>query len=324
MTLKKFDLSITNANKGMALMLILWHHLFYEKPEAGWIVFQTALLAKVCVAIYVLLSGYGLAESAKKKKSEILSFYKKRAIKLYMNYWLIALIFIPIGTLFMGRSLESVFGENAYFGLFIQMTGIHMFTDVGYGYNATWWFISLIIVLYAIFPFVFFLAEKFKLWFLAFCAAVLFVPIPLINDWIFPFAVGVYLSQTDGFVKLFGWLQKQGNVRFLILFSLTLFFAWYRQNGYLFDSVRTDTFFGIMLILWTTELILVSDTAKKLLEFIGIHSFNIFLFHTFIYYYYFADLIYAFKNPLLIFAFLLIVCLIISVVIEALKKRLSF
>ena len=324
MTLKKFDLSITNANKGIALMLILWHHLFYEKPEAGWVVFQTALLAKVCVAIYVLLSGYGLAESAKKKKLEILSFYKKRAIKLYMNYWLIALIFIPIGTIFMGRSLESVFGENAYFGLFIQMTGIHMFTDVGYGYNATWWFISLIIVLYAIFPFVFSLAEKFKLWFLAFCAAVLFVPIPLINDWIFPFAVGVYLSQTDGFIKLFGWLQKQGNVRFLILFSLTLFFAWYRQNGYLFDSVRTDTFFGIMLILWTTELILVSDTAKKLLEFIGIHSFNIFLFHTFIYYYYFADLIYAFKNPLLIFAFLLIVCLIISVVIEALKKRLSF
>lgn len=324
MTLKKFDLSITNANKGIALMLILWHHLFYEKPEAGWVVFQTALLAKVCVAIYVLLSGYGLAESAKKKKLEILSFYKKRAIKLYMNYWLIALIFIPIGTLFMGRSLESVFGENAYFGLFIQMTGIHMFTDVGYGYNATWWFISLIIVLYAIFPFVFSLAEKFKLWFLAFCAAVLFVPIPLINDWIFPFAVGVYLSQTDGFIKLFGWLQKQGNVRFLILFSLTLFFAWYRQNGYLFDSVRTDTFFGIMLILWTTELILVSDTAKKLLEFIGIHSFNIFLFHTFIYYYYFADLIYAFKNPLLIFALLLIVCLLISVVIEALKKRLSF
>ena len=31
--LTKFDVSITNASKGMALMLILWHHLFYEKPE---------------------------------------------------------------------------------------------------------------------------------------------------------------------------------------------------------------------------------------------------------------------------------------------------
>jgi membrane-bound acyltransferase YfiQ involved in biofilm formation len=323
MTLEKFDISITNASKGMALMLILWHHLFYEKPEMGWVVFQTALLAKVCVGIYVLLSGYGLAESSKKKKLEILSFYKKRVIKLYMNYWLIALIFIPIGTLFMGRSLESVFGKDAYFDLFIQMIGIHMFTDVGYGYNATWWFMSLIIVLYAIFPFAFSLTKKFKLWFLAFCAVLLFVPIPLVNDWIFPFAVGIYLSQIDGFVRLFGWLQKQGNLRILILLSLTIFAAWYRQNGYLFDSVRADTFFGILLILWTTELVLVSSSAKKALEFIGIHSFNIFLFHTFIYYYYFPDFIYSFKNPLLIFTVLLGICLIISMGIEAFKKRVE-
>ena len=63
MILQKFDISITNASKGMALMLILWHHLFYEKPESGWLVFQTALLAKVCVGIYVVLSGYEIGRA---------------------------------------------------------------------------------------------------------------------------------------------------------------------------------------------------------------------------------------------------------------------
>ena len=324
MTLEKFDISITNASKGMALMLILWHHLFYEKPESGWLVFQTALLAKVCVGIYVILSGYGLAESIKHKKLDITSFFKRRLVKLYMNYWLIALIFIPIGTLFMGRTLESVFGEYAYFKLLIQMLGLHMYTSVSYGYNATWWFMSLIIVLYAIFPFVFLLTKKFKFWFLAFCAVLLFVPIPLVNDWIFPFAVGVYLSQNDGFVRMFAWLQKQGTLRFAVLLALTIFVAWYRQNGYLFDSIRADTVFGILLILWTTELILVSSRAKKALEFIGVHSFNIFLFHTFIYYYYFPNFIYSFQNPLLIFAVLLGTCLVISVGIEAFKKKINF
>ena len=324
MTLAKFDISITNASKGMALMLILWHHLFYEKPEMGWLVFQTALLAKVCVGIYVILSGYGLAESIKHKKLDIASFFKRRLVKLYMNYWLIALIFIPIGTLFMGRTLEGVFGEYAYFKLLIQMLGLHMYTSVSYGYNATWWFMSLIIVLYAIFPLVFPLTQKFKLWFLAFCAVLLFVPIPLVNDWIFPFAVGVYLSQNDGFVRMFAWLQKQGTLRFAILLALTIFVAWYRQNGYLFDSIRADTVFGILLILWTTELVLVSGYAKKALEFIGVHSFNIFLFHTFIYYYYFPNFIYSFHYPVLIFGVLLGVCLVISVGIEAFKKKINF
>lgn len=324
MILEKFDIAVTNASKGMALMLILWHHLFYEKPEMGFWVFQSALLAKVCVAIYVVLSGYGLAESVKRKKLELLTFYKKRLVKLYMNYWLIALIFIPIGVLFMGRTLEGVFGEHAYFKLFIQMIGLHMFTEVGYGYNATWWFMSLIVVLYAIFPLAYQLTKKFKIWFLGVATVILFVPIPLVNDWILPFSVGIYLSQNDGFVKLFAWLDKQGAWRFVTLFVLTALVAWYRQNGAIFDSIRIDSLFAILLIIWTTELVLVSTIAKKVLEFIGVHSFNIFLFHTFIYYYYFGDAIYFFKNPILIFSVLLGVCLVISVGIEYFKKVIAF
>ena len=324
MILEKFDVSVTNASKGMALMLILWHHLFYEKPESGWLVFQTALLAKVCVGIYVVLSGYGLAESIKKKGLDLGAFYKRRLLKLYMNYWLIALIFVPIGVWFMGRSLTSVYGEHVMQGFMLQMLGLHMFTWVSYGYNATWWFMSLIIVLYAIFPLVDALTKKFHLWFVAFTAVLLFVPIPLVNDWIFPFTVGVYLSQNNGFVKMATWLDGQGKKRFIILAIATLFVAWYRQNGYLFNSVRADTFFAILLILWTTEWIVVSSWAKRAFEFVGVHSFNIFLFHTFIYYYYFPEFIYAFKNPVLIFAALLGICLVISVGIEAFKNRIGF
>ena len=325
MILQKFDVSITNASKGMALMLILWHHLFYERlHDESFLVFQSALLAKVCVGIYVVLSGYGLAESIKHKALDLVSFYKRRVMKLYLNYWFIAALFIPIGVLFMGRSLESVFGENAYFGLLIQMLGLHMFTSVSYGYNPTWWFMSLIIVLYAIFPLAFYATKKFHLWFLAFCAVLLFVPIPLVNDWIFPFVVGIWLSQNDGFVKMFAWLDKQGKMRFLTLIILTCAVAWYRENGWLFDSIRADTFFGILLVLLTTEWAVASPKSRKVLEFIGVHSFNIFLFHTFIYYYYFPNFIYGFKNPLLIFAVLLGICLILSVGIEKLKEKIGF
>ncbi len=326
MVLEKFDISITNASKGMALMLILWHHLFYEFPESayGVIVHQSALLAKVCVGIYVVLSGYGLAESVKKKPLEIGAFFKRRLVKLYMNYWLIALIFIPIGVFFFGRTLESVFGDGAYFKLFVQMLGLHMFTEVSYGYNPTWWFMSLIIVLYAIFPLVFPLTKKFGIWFVAATAILLFVPIPLVNDWIFPFTVGVYLSQKNGFIEMIKWLDKQGAWRFVTLGVATVAIAYCRENGWIFDSIRADSFFAIVLILWTTELAVASNYAKKALEFVGVHSFNIFLFHTFIYYYYAKDFIYSFSNPVVMFVVLLGICLVISVAIEWFKKVINF
>lgn len=61
-----------------------------------------------------------------------------------------------------------------------------------------------------------------------------------------------------------------------------------------------------------------------LLEFVGKHSMNIFLFHTFIYYYWFRDFIYASRNPMVIYLLLLLICLLISVGIELLKKIIRF
>lgn len=50
----------TSVLKGIAICAMLWHHLFYENPEYGHIVWHFAMLGKVCVAIFLLLSGYGL------------------------------------------------------------------------------------------------------------------------------------------------------------------------------------------------------------------------------------------------------------------------
>ena len=51
---------------------------------------------------------------------------------------------------------------------------------------------------------------------------------------------------------------------------------------------------------------------------------NIFLFHTFIYYYYFEQFIFYSRNPIIIYSTLLAICLIISVIIEIVKKQIGF
>lgn len=85
-----------------------------------------------------------------------------------------------------------------------------------------------------------------------------------------------------------------------------------------FDSILT--LFFVMTYLKLAH----SGRLTKCLEFLGKHSMNIFLFHTFIFLYYFHDIVYCSGNPFLIFLTLLCSCLAISMGMEYLKKAIRF
>ena len=57
----------------------------------------------------------------------------------------------------------------------------------------------------------------------------------------------------------------------------------------------------------------------SLLKLLGFHSFNIYLYHSFINMYYFTDIVYWCNNPLVVFPFFVILCMIISLIIEKSK-----
>ena len=66
-------------------------------------------------------------------------------------------------------------------------------------------------------------------------------------------------------------------------------------------------------------------TIKKLTNpFIGKHSMNMYLMHTFIFAYFLYDFIYGFKYPVLIFGVLLLTSLLLSIVIGFLKGKIGF
>ncbi len=66
------------------------------------------------------------------------------------------------------------------------------------------------------------------------------------------------------------------------------------------------------------------EFSFQAISLLGKHSMNIFLFHTFIYYYWFQEYIYITRNPLIIYLSLLCACIIISIFIEQLKRVLHF
>lgn len=159
----KINLTISDTNilKGIALLLLLLHHLFYVQTglyddipiyKNIYLVNELGKFGKLCVAIFVFLSGYGLTIQAKQNKIQSLSkFYKKRFSKLYFNFWFIWIIFVPIGVIFFDRTFSSVYINHIWEKLVIDLLGLSCAFGFD-GYNVTWWFYSCIIILYLLFP----------------------------------------------------------------------------------------------------------------------------------------------------------------------------
>jgi hypothetical protein len=327
MNTRIFDKHATNACKGVALLLLLWHHLFFQCPEYGFVVYKTAIIAKVCLAMFVILSGYGFSESVRLKKTEFFQFYKNRLIAIYSNYWFIALLFVPIGVFFMGRTLQSAFTDHCYVKFLIQMTGLHRFVYSEYGYNATWWYMSVIIPLIILFPLFHYAVKKYGVFALLFLFALL-IPgkpiIPVLNEWLFPFALGIYVSQRNCISAISAYLNALGWTRYFLLSGVIIFIAVLRIYFPSLHITKINWLFGLAIILLIFELSMTFQIIGPALSFLGKHLFNVFLFHSFIYCYYWKDFIYSFKQPVLIFLVLLFLCVGVSIVLEYVKKVIGF
>lgn len=322
----ELSLSESNQLKGISLLLLLCHHLFYVQQGQYddilvynyGIVHQIGIACKVCVALFVFLSGYGLAKKYDNKVINIKVFYIERFTKLMMNYWFVWLLFVPIGILFFNRTFTVVYGNHILIKGIIDFVGLSY--SVGfYGYNATWWFMSCIIILYGLFPFLAKFCQNHCIVLLAISVVIVFFPMYIfspIKYYLFPFSLGIACAQK----KYFNIYVNNSLTGGKILIVTVLLFCIRNFVPYtlLFDGVLS------LFIIVSLKYINLDSTVINILSFLGKHSMNIFLFHTFIYHYYFHDFIYWTQNPILILLTLLLVCLSISTVMECLKSSLCF
>ena len=342
------SLSQTSSLKGIALIALLVHHLFYLRTGKYddihltgnlYLFNQIGLICKVCVSLFVFLSGYGLTVVA--DKTGIINkrtFYVRRFTKLMSNYWLIWLLFVPIGIFFIGRSFADVYaGHSIGCCLIADLAGLS--TALGWpSYNATWWFYSCIIMLYLLFPFIYQVIRKSLLGtciLLAVSIGIVFCPLTLIQPiryYLITFILGILFANQlvinnliifSGRWKILtrcmeGHALKGEKVIWILLMLVTLIIRNFIPYSLLFDSVICLAIYFVYInINWIKRF-------DKVLGFLGKHSFNIFLFHTFIYKIYWPEVIFWSRNPLVIFAMLLCISLLISIAIEYIKYRGRF
>ena len=318
--------------KGVAICFMLWHHLFFDTSAYGDFVQNTAFLGKVCVAMFLFVSAYGLTIQFADKKNykyqfpsftETIKFQAKRLFKLYVNYWFVFLIFVPVGILFFNRTLQIAYGIqiNKLNCLFFDFFGMQGFQS----YNITWWFYQLIIILYLIFPILYFAVKKMNIFILGFFFLILGfhqIRIPIVHDWLFPFALGISCALNKEKISMF--LNRiNRKILFISTLILLLSIAFLRLLEWRFGGIGMDGFFTLTWVLFIIISVREVRIVTQVLKYLGKHSMNIFMIHTFIFSYFYSGFIYSFKYPILIFSALLTYSILISILIEYSKTRLG-
>lgn len=309
--------------KGIALVLLLLHHLFYQQRGlyADWqgIVQEIGIFSKICVALFVFLSGYGIVKSARGKMSAK-RFCRKGFTKLYLNYWFIWLLFVPIGVFGFDITLQATYGEPFVLKLLSDLLGLA--TGLGVeSYNITWWFYSCILLLYLLAPGLYRWSERWPLrslavaWlFMEFCT--LQPVVGPIRYYLFPFVLGMVCAHKRWISELCQQARRYPWVAAVAFLALVLL-----RSGW---GIKEDGLLSLAVVVLFQLLRLGAGRGGTLLRMLGRHSFNIFLFHTFIYYYWLEEWVYWSANPLVAFLTLMLSSLVISMGMEQLKRVVGF
>lgn len=346
---KPFSKEDTAVIKGIAILIMMLHHCFLSHsrfedfyisfyPFSEAFIIKAAETGKCCVGIFTFLSAYGMARSFL-AASPGFDFTGKTAgrltLKRYINLmsgFLPAYLFGLIGCCIFQPSPLSVYKGWKTFPLYmlIDMLGIADLLKTP-SLVGTWWYMGLALTLILAFPLLLkaynkcgvFLAPAF---FCIICA--LNLEVTTYSRWILLAPIGILFADLNILEKIKAW-RVHGNpfMNFLIRFVIVSFFlfqaVWYSSWNYgklNYLTLILDTFLTVMVIIWCYLFITDIPVIKNILQFLGKHSMNVFLIHTFIRTKWFYEYTYSFVHFIPIMLILLAESVLISMAMEALKK----
>ena len=356
----KFTKEHTMQMKGIAIIILLFHHCFlntqrwatvpYEKlaTTKGWgyypisfapfsshTIQYLASFSKICVAMFVFMTGYGMWVSyeSQKKKTTMSNYIKKRMVTL-MTGFLIIFVVTEILAIPTGRFIE-VYGHDfrSVVDMIIDALGLAKLLGTPL-FCLTWWYMSLAIVLIMIFPFVHSIMEKYQ-WVVVVASIIVpracgFGQSTDLFRYLLAYTLGMYFAQHDLLARIKEKFMEQnvaGKLLSLIvsLIGLAVIIKC-RQNAWIGWKYLDfwDGFAAMYVIVISYIYILNGKWIVKGLGFLGKHSMNIFLIHSFYRDVFFHEFTYSFYYAWLDYIVLMAISLVTSIVLEWFKKLIRY
>ena len=356
----KFTKEHTMQMKGIAIIILLFHHCFlntqrwatvpYEKlaTTKGWgyypisfapfsshTIQYLASFSKICVAMFVFMTGYGMWVSyeSQKKKTTMSNYIKKRMVTL-MTGFLIIFVVTEILAIPTGRFIE-VYGHDFRSVVYMIIDALGLAKLLGTPlFCLTWWYMSLAIVLIMIFPFVHSIMEKYQ-WIVVVASIIVpracgFGQSTDLFRYLLAYTLGMYFAQHDLLARIKEKFMEQnvaGKLLSLIvsLIGLAVIIKC-RQNAWIGWKYLDfwDGFAAMYVIVNSYIYILNGKWIVKGLGFLGKHSMNIFLIHSFYRDVFFHEFTYSFYYAWLDYIVLMAISLVKSIVLEWFKKLIRY
>lgn len=314
--------------KALAILMMLFLHLFNRDYHGLFeplifigsvpLSYYLSLFSDACVPIFCFVSGYGLYYKYQKNQLAYISSNLTRIKKLYINYWIVLILFaVILGFAFQKEGLPGSL-----------LTFILNFTAILTTYNGAWWFFLTYILLVASSKFLFKHLNQTPV--ILVVGSVIFYLVSFISRTYRPNIFGI---------DLLYWIQHQVSLYGTSLFpfligAYALKEKWNSKISFIFSSFRYKSgtsILGIILLIIVHAIIPNFIIApflaipfiffflqikqprilKRILDFLAPHAVNMWLIHMFFYVTYFKDFIYGAKYVPIIFA-VLILCSVLS------------
>jgi peptidoglycan/LPS O-acetylase OafA/YrhL len=301
-------------SKGLAILFVAYFHFFrtyFEHgtlPPADWngLAASALTIARLvwlkvsglgfhAVGVFIILSGWTLMQStARRAESGAVAWgtwYRARFLRLYPMYWVAHLVYLL--SPFVAR-LEPVDSR-----IILSLLGLR-FIDIEMNFmylNAAWWYFSMLIQFYLIFPLLFWAARRLGPWrfLLIACAAgffaryLLLVVYPQNGFWVLggfavcrlpEFALGMSLamwhSRSSERVEWF-LLRGAGFVVGLLFYPAALL-LYHGATAYIFVDFATGAC-CFLEIIGIAGLISLFKEPAKLFGLVGAYSYGLYLIH---------------------------------------------
>lgn len=351
---------------GIAILMMIYHHLFSNPQRLGstdyFSILNTLLgeiteqrlawLFRLCVPFYAFISGYGICTIISKNtiisRCSLNSIYNnyllvfRQIIKLLKKYWLVFVIFIPMGILFFNKTL---IGPKTFF---FALLGLN------HDYNAEWWYIKqhmFMLMLFPLFDFILcnlvslinkYIIEKFKhgkaftisLFFFCLSFFAVFRNAPIFDFFIsqlgngkFVFTLVFFIGFLCSFFHLFEFGSENPSFQkikpflaFALLF-ICVGIRWIRA----FDSVycKYDAFITTPIVYSTVVLCNYIKPLTFFLQKLGKYSTYMWLTHTFFCFYYFSHWILKTRVSILMFILTTILSFLTAFLLTQIEHKLS-
>ena len=349
-------LSITDSKKikGLAIFLMLMHHLwsfpariYGSEIKYFFDIFGTTsflylgFFGKICISLFFFVSGYGIYSISSKKDFTIL----RRIKKLYINYWKVFLVFIPIAVLLFNKQSAYCLHSDIY-ARYVNVSFtdiINNFLGFSFSLNSEWWFFNSYLVAVITFPLIKKLFSKFSteinislIIIMSILMANVLPNIPWINTnylyikffcqctpYISCFWIGVLFAKDNLYSTLKNKIEHEIKLNIITDIIGFIIIIYLRQNliGPILDFVYVP-----FLIVFFLDILNKFKYVSKGFEILGNHSTNMWLIHSFLCYYFgiFSRAVMYFKWAVPCLIVLIIMSLIASIIIDYIWKCIAY